>query len=64
MARWEAALPHVAKATVYPNEGHTVQYRHWDQTLATYSSGSLRPARRDWEPSGWPTFDAGALSPS
>ena len=34
MARWEAALPNVVKATVYPNEGHTVQYRHWDQILA------------------------------
>lgn len=22
------------KATVYPDEGHTVQYRHWDQILA------------------------------
>ncbi len=34
MAQWEAALPNVVKATVYPDEGHTVQYRHWDQILA------------------------------
>jgi non-heme chloroperoxidase len=29
-----AALPNVVKASVYPDEGHTVQYRHWDQILA------------------------------
>jgi non-heme chloroperoxidase len=35
MEVWRAALgPKVARATVYPGEGHTVQYRHWDQTLA------------------------------
>jgi non-heme chloroperoxidase len=35
MAIWQAALgPNVVRATVYPGEGHTVQYRHWDQTLA------------------------------
>ena len=34
MAQWQAALPNVVRATVYPNEGHTVQYRHWDQILA------------------------------
>lgn len=33
MEAWKAALPNVAKATVYPGEGHTVQYRHWDQIL-------------------------------
>ncbi|WP_168582805.1 alpha/beta fold hydrolase [Gephyromycinifex aptenodytis] len=33
MKAWQAALPNVAKATVYPGEGHTVQYRHWDQIL-------------------------------
>lgn len=33
MKAWKAALPNVAKATVYPGEGHTVQYRHWDQIL-------------------------------
>jgi non-heme chloroperoxidase len=33
MARWQAALPNIVKATVYPGEGHTVQYRHWDQIL-------------------------------
>lgn len=32
MTRWQA-LPNVVKATVYPGEGHTVQYRHWDQIL-------------------------------
>jgi pimeloyl-ACP methyl ester carboxylesterase len=34
MAQWQAALPNVVRATVYPDEGHTVQYRHWDQILA------------------------------
>jgi len=35
MEVWRAALgPKVVRATVYPGEGHTVQYRHWDQTLA------------------------------
>lgn len=34
MEQWKAALPNVVKATVYPGEGHTVQYRHWDQILA------------------------------
>jgi non-heme chloroperoxidase len=33
MARWQAALPNVVRATVYPGEAHTVQYRHWDQIL-------------------------------
>jgi len=33
MARWQAALPNVVKAAIYPGEGHTVQYRHWDQIL-------------------------------
>jgi pimeloyl-ACP methyl ester carboxylesterase len=32
MGRWQA-LPNVVKATVYPGEGHSVQYRHWDQIL-------------------------------
>ena len=32
MTRWQA-LPNVVRATVYPGEGHTVQYRHWDQIL-------------------------------
>ena len=35
MQVWQAALgSNIARATVYPGEGHTVQYRHWDQTLA------------------------------
>jgi non-heme chloroperoxidase len=35
MAIWQAALgANVARATIYPGEGHTVQYRHWDQVLA------------------------------
>lgn len=34
MKQWQDALPNVVKATVYPDEGHTVQYRHWDQILA------------------------------
>ncbi len=33
MEQWKAAFPNVAKAIVYPDEGHTVQYRHWDQIL-------------------------------
>jgi non-heme chloroperoxidase len=33
MGQWQAALPNVVKATIYPGEGHTVQYRHWDQIL-------------------------------
>lgn len=33
MALWAAALPNVAAERVYPGEGHTVQYRHWDQIL-------------------------------
>lgn len=33
MAKWQAVLPNVKRATVYPGEGHTVQYRHWDQIL-------------------------------
>jgi pimeloyl-ACP methyl ester carboxylesterase len=34
MAKWQAALPNIKRATVYPGEGHTVQYRHWDQIMA------------------------------
>lgn len=34
MRDWEEAFPNIAKATVYPGEGHTPQYRHWDQILA------------------------------
>lgn len=33
MQHWQAALPNITRATVYPGEGHTVQYRHWDQIL-------------------------------
>jgi non-heme chloroperoxidase len=33
MRQWQQALPNVVKAKVYPDEGHTVQYRHWDQIL-------------------------------
>ena len=33
MGRWQAALPNIVRTTVYPGEGHTVQYRHWDQIL-------------------------------
>lgn len=33
MEKWQAAFDNVAKAKVYPGEGHTVQYRHWDQIL-------------------------------
>ena len=33
MAKWQAALPNIKRATVYPGEGHTVQYRHWDQIM-------------------------------
>lgn len=34
MEQWQAALPNVVRATVYDGQGHTVQYRHWDQILA------------------------------
>lgn len=34
MEQWQAAVPNVRKAAVYPDQGHTVQYRHWDQILA------------------------------
>lgn len=33
MEMWKSALPTVVRATVYPGEGHTVQYRHWDQIM-------------------------------
>lgn len=33
MEQWQAALPNVVRATVYEGQGHTVQYRHWDQVL-------------------------------
>ncbi|WP_082573304.1 MULTISPECIES: alpha/beta fold hydrolase [unclassified Nocardioides] len=33
MENWQEALPNVVRTTVYPGEGHTVQYRHWDQIL-------------------------------
>lgn len=33
MTHWQEALPNVVKATVYPGEGHSVQYRHWDQIM-------------------------------
>lgn len=33
MEEWQAAVQNVARATVYPGEGHTAQYRHWDQIL-------------------------------
>jgi len=34
MEQWKAALPNVVRATAYPGQGHTVQYRQWDQILA------------------------------
>ncbi|RJE85790.1 alpha/beta fold hydrolase [Paracoccus onubensis] len=34
MRQWQSAFSNVVKAVVYPGEGHTVQYRHWDQILA------------------------------
>ncbi len=33
LEEWREGVSEVAKATVYPGEGHTVQYRHWDQIL-------------------------------
>ncbi len=33
MKMWQEALPNVVRATVYEGQGHTVQYRHWDQVL-------------------------------
>lgn len=34
MEHWKAAIPNVVRATAYAGQGHTVQYRHWDQVLA------------------------------
>ncbi len=34
MEQWQEALPNIARATIYPDEGHTVQYRHWVQIMA------------------------------
>lgn len=58
MEQWQAALPNVREATVYPGEGHTVQYRHWEQImvdLAGYAKwtvvcnkGESRMARDGW----------------
>lgn len=33
MQHWKDALPNIEKEIVYPDEGHTIQYRHWDQIL-------------------------------
>ena len=33
LGHWQAALPNIVKTKVYAGEGHTVQYRHWDQIL-------------------------------
>ena len=33
LGHWQAALPNIVKTKIYPGEGHTVQYRHWDQIL-------------------------------
>lgn len=33
MQHWKDALPNIEKEIVYPNEGHTIQYTHWDQIL-------------------------------
>lgn len=33
MKQWQEALPNIKRATIYNGEGHTVQYRHWDQVL-------------------------------
>lgn len=33
LERWRAAIPNVAVERIYPDEGHDVQYRHWDQIL-------------------------------
>lgn len=34
LAVWRAAVPNVVRTRIYDGEGHTVQYRHWDQILA------------------------------
>lgn len=34
MEHWQAAIPNVVRAAAYAGQGHTVQYRHWDQVLA------------------------------
>ncbi|WP_311948047.1 alpha/beta fold hydrolase [Halomonas piscis] len=50
MEHWKEALPNVARATVYPGQGHTVQYRHWDQVLTDIAGlGDHRVVCRDGE---------------
>lgn len=62
MEMWKAALPNVARATVYPGEGHTVQYRHWDQIMvdiAGYADHTV--VCRDGETVLVPAAEAGDL---
>ena len=62
MEEWRAALPNVVKATVYPGEGHTVQYRHWDQILADMAGyGDHTVVCRDGETRLVPNAEAGDL---
>lgn len=60
MEQWQAALPNVVRATVYPGEGHTVQYRHWDQILADMAGfGDFTVVCRDGETRLVPAAEAG-----
>lgn len=48
--KWKSALPNIARATIYPGQGHTVQYRHWDQVLADIAGlGDYSVVCRDGE---------------
>ncbi|WP_195759880.1 alpha/beta fold hydrolase [Paracoccus sp. S-4012] len=50
MEDWQEAIPNVVRATSYPGQGHTVQYRHWDQVLADIAGfGEHRVVCRDGE---------------
>lgn len=50
--RWSRALPDVREERVYPEEGHDVQYRHWDQILCDVACLGdrvvLSDGRRTW----------------
>ena len=48
MEHWQQAIPNVVRATSYAGQGHTVQYRHWDQVLADIAGfGDHRVVCRD-----------------
>lgn len=60
MEQWKEALPNVVKATVYPGEGHTVQYRHWEQILVDMAGyGDYTAICRDGQTVLVPNGEAG-----